>query len=225
MLRIARTFLMMAAVVFFLNGCQVSKTMPVESKFSKVSVGEMTSDQLLDMLSGEKVLQTTGKISVFNKSGKFKREFAIASAASDSSVIERFIYMSRAKDFSDINMRVIISTKVGPEVLLKPYESDADKKLAIVRYCHEMLRKDSMEFANEQESHDLMNFASMLMGLGVAKLEQSPRDVADISTDKGFTYVHTTAGECKIRLENEEGSDIYTVSVYTKSGFDWMVKW
>ncbi len=225
MFRVLKALLLMFIVLFTVTGCQRSKIMPVESSFSKVTVGQNTSDELLDMLGDAKLLQTTDKISVLNNTGKFRREVGIASVEPDSSTISRFVYMSRDKNLTDVKLRIVVSTKVGPEVLLKPYATASDKSLAILRYCHQALRGDTMEFANDQESHDLMNLASMVLGIGIAKLEVSPRDISDINTENGFTYEHTTAGECKLRLEQQENSDIYTLSVHTRGPFDWMVKW
>lgn len=225
MFRVIKTVLATFAILFAVTGCQTAKTMPIEGKISNVVVGHSTSDQLLNMFDDEKILQTTEKISALNDKGKFNRELAIVSLEPDSSNISRYVYMSRDKNLANVKLRIIVSTKVGPEVLLMPYASENDKSLAIIRYCRQMLRDDAKEFANDKELLGLMDLSSMVISTGVVKMEESPRDISDINTDNGFTYEHMTAGECKLRLTQGAEKDIYTLSIHTRVGFDWLVKW
>ncbi|MBN2064578.1 MAG: hypothetical protein JW745_07225 [Sedimentisphaerales bacterium] len=225
MLRTIKAFLALSVAAFVSAGCQSNKPMPIEANFRQITVGQNTSDEILNIFSQEKVLQTTDKISLLNNKGKFHREAAIATIDPTSSLLNRYVYMSRTKDFNDVKLRIVVEARVPQNIMLNPYESNAQRDMAILRFCHESLRNDTKAFSQEQETTDLMNLASMVLGLGIAKLEAAPRDITDITTEKGFTYIHTTAGECKIRLEQHDNSDIFTMSVHTRGAFDWLVKW
>lgn len=223
MLRTLKAILAMLVIVFVTAGCNSS--MPVENNFRKLAVGVNTSDEVLNMFANEKVLQTTDRISLFSKKGNFQREVAIATIDPASSLLSRYVYMSRSRDMVNVKLRIIVEAKIPQDVLLKAYESESAKNVEIMRFCQESLRKDAIAFKNDQESAGLFDLASRVLATGISKLVVSPRDVVDANTAEGFTYDDTTAGECKLRLEHGENGDIYTISVHSKSAFDWLVKW
>ena len=212
-------------VVVAITGCHSGKPMAIESKFVGVEIGQTTGDQLLDMFSGDKVLQTTDRISILNKNGKFNREVAIAALEIDGAAVKRYDYISRAKNLTNAKIRIIISGKVAPEVLVKPYETEDAKNLAILRHLHEAMKQDGKAFANDTETKNLIDFASMIFGIGITKLELQPREVSDISTENGFDFEHTSAGKCKLRLKKTETDDIYYMDIHTDSRLDWLVNW
>ena len=216
---------LLVLIAVIITGCQSGKPLAVESKFTGVVIGETTGDQLLDMFSGEKVLQTTDRISVLNKSGKFNREVAIATLNQNGASVSRYDYISRVKSLTNVELRVIISGKIAPEVLIKPYESEEAKNLAILRYFHDAMMQDGKAFANDSETKSLIDLASMVYGIGITKLEVLPRDISDISTENGFDYDHTSAGKCKLRLKKSESKDVYYLDIHTESTLDWLVKW
>ncbi len=216
---------LLVLITVVITGCQSGKPLAVESKFSGVIIGETTGDQLLDMFSGEKVLQTTDRISVLNKSGKFDREVAIAVLQPNGAAVTRYDYISRVKSLTNVEIRVIISAKVAPDVLIKPYESEDAKNMAILRHFHDAMMQDGNAFANDSETKNFIDMASMVFGIGITKLQALPRDIPDISTDNGFDYEHTSAGKCKLRLKKSEASDVYFLDIHTDSDLDWLVKW
>ena len=218
-------FCLLALISIAITGCHTGKPMAVESKFSSVIIGETTGDQLLDMFAKEKVLQTTDRISVLDKNGRFNREVAIAGLEQNSAAVSHYSYISREKSLTNVELRIILSGKVAPEVLIKPFESENAKNLAVLRYMHEAMQQDGQAFANDNDTKNLIDLASMVFGIGITKLEQFPREISNISTENGFDYEHTSAGKCKLRLKKSDSEDIYFLDIHTKAPVDWLVKW
>ncbi len=204
------------------TGCS-SRKMLLENYFDAIKVNKSNSTEVLNVLPERGALHTDNSVSVLSKKGS-NREMGIVVFKEEDSQVLRTVYLQKKQSFVEVKLYLVIKTEVADDLLNQPFKTNAQKHLAILRYCHNKLKDDAKPFLEDKETESLTGLARTALSIGFIQLEDRPREDGELQGDDGFKYEHPTLDACWMWLK-QDTENTYTVTIRTNSLLDPLMKW
>jgi len=212
-----------AGFVLVMSGCG-GGPLELEQYCSQIKVGQSNSTDVLNMLPEKGMMHTTGSVSVVNHVGG-SRELAIVVFSQDDSLVQRTDYLQKRESLSQVKLHLEIQTIVPDKLLEEPYENDMRKHVAILRHCHTMLKDDARPFNEDQETESLAGLARTALSVGIHQLTIRPREAYLLLQPQGFDFKHPMLDKCRLFLKQVDNSNVFVVTVRSKTMRDPLVAW
>ena len=209
-------------IIALAAGCS-SGPLPLEGKFEQIVVGHSSSLDMMVLLPEQGVLQTAGSLSAVNKKGS-TQEIGLAAFDQNNSLVQRKIYIQRRSSIGSEKFYLYIQAAVPDDLLDYPYENNAQKHVALLRYAHQALIDDAYPFSEDQDTVALTGVARSGLGVGINQLDKRPREAHKLLAAPGFDFEHPTLKTCYLLLAPKTGN-IYSFELRTSASVDPLVGW
>lgn len=219
-----------ALMLIAATGCQsnaANPTLPLQKQYTQIALDDSQAQDVLALLPAEKTLHTAESVSVYDKHG-WTRELVVAQFhPTDSRVLRKTYLQIRGRlagIFIQEELGLDMVTALAPEILDKPYESQARRNIAIVRACRDLLLADTQPFTHDQDTLGIVGMGRSAFQEALIALDAQPRKAYHMETEDGFSFTHSVYGPCRLRLQESENQTFH-LQLYAKTWVDPFNTW
>ncbi|MBN2211338.1 MAG: hypothetical protein JW709_08075 [Sedimentisphaerales bacterium] len=219
----------LAFIALLLGGCAANNA-SMQQQFDAIIVGQTDSTEVLNTLDNKGLLQTTTSVSVAHNP-RWGGEVGIVQFSETDATVRRRIYFAhRSSQQAPLATRetthLAMVSLIPDDILNEPYETNRHLYRAVLGYLQEALISDAQPFTEDQNTESLIGLARAGLQTALIELDHRPRAVDDVTTEKGFTYMHPLMGRSVLFLRPDpDNHAIYALTIDTGAWADPLTGW